>query len=412
MQQRLTTIPDTRAKQSASFAVTVGTACLAAVLIGLSSDDRPSATERPVAAAIGEAIFFDTTLSNPPSVGCVSCHQPNHAFADPRAVSAGALPSTFGARNAPTLMYAALTPPMAYEDLLINGEEIYVWEGGMFHDGRAKDLFDQVSRPFFTHHEMNIGGPSELAAKLRTTPYASQLKQWVGSNTWANDELLTYHAYRAIVEFLKEPEFRPFNARIDDYLAGDKFALSPLEKKGLDIFRNKGRCADCHLLEPNSWEQPLLSDYGYDNLGVPSRGDKDPGLAGHTGEPDELGQFKAPTLRNIALTAPYMHNGSIRTLREVMEFYNKRDLDPKRWGQTDYPATVNKEDMGNLGLTDSDIDALVALMNAFTDRTLTKKPASARMPPANPDTPTTAERKLFFPDWTHRLSPAFPGKPD
>jgi len=417
MKQGLTTIISARfaAGWAERIVLLVSLCCLVAVTFCISSNEwlAPEApVERPGAATLGEFIFFDTTLSSPPGTGCVSCHQPNHGFADPRRVSPGALPGTSGTRNAPTLMYAALIPPMAYEDQLINGEEIYVWEGGMFHDGRARDLFEQVSQPFFSKQEMNLSDASELATRVRSAPYAARFKAWVGSSIWQEDKQLTYHAYRATVEFLKEPEFRPFDARIDDYLAGDETALSPLEQRGLDVFRNAGRCADCHLLEPHSWEQPLLSDYGYDNLGVPSRDSKDPGLGEYTGEPAEVGQFKSPTLRNIALTAPYMHNGSIRTLREVMEFYNKRDVEPKRWGRTDYPSSVNHDDMGNLGLTDADIDALVALMHAFTDRTLLTKPRATRLPQPKAGTPTTAQRRLFFPDWTHRLSDSFPGKPD
>ena len=83
-----------------------------------------------------------------------------------------------------------------------------------------------------------------------------------------------------------------------------------------------------------------------------------------------MGQFRSPTLRNIALTAPYLHNGSIKTLKEVMEFYNKRDVEPERWGKTDFPETVNHDDMGDLKLTDQEVDDLVALMHTFTDKNL------------------------------------------
>lgn len=412
MQQKLTDDSDSPNRQAVGRSVAVAIAIFSALAtgVGLSPRSPGSSIARPIAASIGESIFFDTRLSNPAGVGCVSCHQPDHAFADPRRVSPGAKRGTVGTRNAPTLMYAALAPAMGYEDQLIDGREIYAWEGGMFHDGRARDLFEQVSQPFFNHHEMNLTNSSDLAARLRSADYARRFRAWVGPEIWANDDRLTYHAYRAIVEFLKEPEFRPFDARIDDYLAGDKSALSPLEERGLEIFQGRGGCADCHLLEPHSWEQPLLSDYGYDNLGVPSIDVKDPGLGGHTGEPEELGQFKSPTLRNIALTAPYMHNGSIRTLREVMEFYNKRDVEPKRWGATDYPQTVNHDDMGDLKLSHTDIDALMALMHTFTDRTLLSKPRAIPLPRQKEGTPPTADRTLFFPDWIHRLAPAFPGE--
>lgn len=361
-------------------------------------------------AAIGRKIFLDKTLSEPRGLGCVSCHQPDKAFADPRPASPGAAPDRLGRRNAPSLMYAALIPGLAWEDLLIDGQEVFIREGGLFHDGRAQDQFDQVQRPFFDPNEMNLPDEAALASRLRQTDFAQSFQDWVGEDAWQDDSKLNYHAYQALVTFLKEPLFRPFDARIDDFLSGDESALTTEERRGLDVFQGAGQCADCHFLKPHTWDQALLSDYGYDNLGVPSRGEKDPGLGGHTGIAEELGQFRAPSLRNVSLTAPYMHNGSIATLQEVMEFYNKRDVEPERWGPTDYPETVNRDDMGNLELSDQQVSDLTALMDAFTDRTLLKKAPDALFPEPKPATPSSAEKWLYFPDWTHRLHPAFPPK--
>ena len=376
--------------------------------IALSAAQSIGADESTLPAEIGKQIFLDTSLSRPQGQACVSCHQPSAAFADSRPVSPGAVGGKEGNRNAPSLMYAALIPGFAYEDLLTpEGTEIFVWDGGLFHDGRAQDLFEQVQQPFLAANEMNLPDESELVARLRKASYASAFRGWVGKDVWLDDSRLAYYAYTALIEFLREPMFRPFDARIDDYLAGEKAALTESEKRGLDVFRGAGKCADCHFLEPVSWMGPLLSDFGYDNLGAPSRGPKDPGLGGHTGEASELGQFRAPSLRNVALTAPYFHNGSIETLKEVMEFYNKRDLEPDRWGPTDYPETVNHDDMGDLGLTDQQVEDLTALMNAFTDRTLLQMREGDQFPATLPETPTTEEKRLFFPGWTHRLHPAF-----
>lgn len=374
-------------------------------------DDDPSAS-KGIAVRIGQEIFLDSSLSRPVGQACVSCHSPAVAFADPRPVSAGAVKGRKGTRNAPSLMYAALIPSFAYEDLFTkDGREIYAYEGGLFHDGRARDLFEQVQQPFFDRNEMNLPDLAELAARLRRSDYAGEMKHWIGPQRWEDDKQLTYHAFRALVEFLKDPMFRPFDARIDDYLAGNSEALSEAERRGLEVFRGAGKCADCHLLEPTGWTPPLLSDFGYDNLGVPSRGEKDPGLGAKIGD-EGMGQFRAPSLRNIELTGPYMHNGSIQTLQEVMEFYNKRDLETQRWGTTDFPETVNREDMGNLKLTDQQVKDLVALMAAFTDRSLVARQAGKRFPSAPKRTPATAAKRLFFPDWTHRLHPAFPGALD
>ena len=369
------------------------------------------AEEPPTAAAIGRAIFQDTNLSRPKGQACISCHDPNHAFADSRQASPGAAPNIKGTRNTPSLMYAALIPAMAFDDFFLpDGSEAYAWEGGLFHDGRAQDLFEQVQEPFFNPKEMNLPGPKALAAALRKSSYAPSFQKWIGNKAWKNDEQLNYYAYRSLVEFLKEPFFRPFDSRFDAYQAGEKNILTKTEKRGLKIFKTTAACADCHFLHSKSWTAPLLSDFGYDNLGVPSLGQKDPGLFAVSDDPEDMGKFKAPSLRNIALTAPYMHNGSIPTLREVLEFYNARDLQPPRWPKTDYPETVNHDDMGDLGLSEQEIDELLAFLKTLSDRSLLKKPKEQLFPNAPAGTPSTLDRKLYFPDWTHRLHPAFPGK--
>ena len=153
-------------------------------------------------------------------------------------------------------------------------------EGGLFHDGRARDLLEQVQSPLFHKQEMNLPDRATLAQRMRKADYSPALREWVGEENWNNDEKLNQFAFRALVEFLREPLFRPFDARIDDFLAGDENALTVVEKRGLEVFRNAGKCADCHLLEADQWSKPLLSDFGYDNLRVPSREKPDPGLGG------------------------------------------------------------------------------------------------------------------------------------
>ena len=356
----------------------------------------------PGLAEIGRSVFTDKNLSNPPGQSCMTCHNPNHAFADPRRVSPGATPSFSGNRNAPPLMYAALIPAFAYEDVLLpDGTEIFAWEGGLFYDGRAKDLFEQVGKPFFESHEMNLKNKAELAQKIRKSTYKEKFPR----SALKDNDQLTYLVFRSLVEFLKSPSFRPFDSPFDRYQAGDEDALSLSQKRGLDIFKTSGGCADCHLLEPQNWSKPLLSDFGYDNLGGPASGRKDPGLFTVTGNPEDFGKFRAPGLRNIELTAPYLHNGSIKTLREVLEFYNKRDLEPERWGVTDYPETVNHDDLGDLGLTDKEITNLLDFLHAFTDHSLAKKNTTFPTPPKS--TPSTESIKLNFPDHTHRLDPNF-----
>lgn len=348
-------------------------------------------------AVIGRKIFMDTSLSQPVGQGCISCHDPKAAFADSRRVSPGAVNGRKGRRNAPTLMYAALIPPIAAEDFYDEeGELIYVLEGGLFLDGRAHNQFEQVQMPFFNEDEMNLSGPADLADRIRKSEYAPDFKKLVGGKVWGDDGKLVDQVYHSLVAFLREPMFRPFNARIDDFWKGDVKALNDSELRGLALFQSKAGCAQCHPLGVGTWPEPLLSDFGYDNLGAPSLGEKDPGLGGVSGRKNEMGQFRSPTLRNIALTAPYLHNGSIKTLKEVMEFYNKRDVEPERWGKTDFPETVNHDDMGDLKLTDQEVDDLVALMHTFTDKNLVEMKEGDELPKTPEGVPSTESRKAFF----------------
>lgn len=381
-------------------------------MASIATADQITSQEQVALAAVGREIFQDTQLSEPKGTSCMSCHQPTAAFADTRAQSIGSMPGSKGTRNAPSLMYAALIPNMAQEDLLLDdGSQMWVWQGGLFQDGSARTLYEQIRQPIFATNEMNLADEADLAARLRRASYATKLRGEMEEADWDDDAKVAHRAYRALVDFLKEPMFRPFDARIDDFLQGEQSALTNSEKRGLEIFRNKGKCADCHFLHATSWPQALLSDFGYDNLGVPSLGPKDQGLASHTRAKNELGQFRAPSLRNVTLTAPYFHNGSVATLKEVIEFYNKRDKEPQRWGKTDYRETVNHDDLGNLGLSENEIDDLVALMNAFTDRTLlSMRNDGGTFPQALPDTPSTWTMRSYFPDWNYAL-PALPAHP-
>ena len=364
--------------------------------------------EKSIGFQIGKAIFLDTNLSNPPGQACISCHLPQYAFADPRPLSIGAIKERQGTRNAPSLMYAALIPSFAYDDFFTpDGDEIYAYEGGLFWDGSARDLFEQVQKPFFHPNEMNLKDIHDFAQRLRQSRYSNELRQLVGDIGWVNDQAVTYQAYLALVTFLRSPIFRPFDSKFDRYLAGDLESLNAKEKRGMQIYINGGKCNDCHPLSARHWDQPLLSDFGFDNLGVPSVGKPDGGLGVHTGNREELGQFRSPSLRNVAITAPYMHNGSLKTLREVIEFYNDRDTPKSRWKQTDFPETVNRDDLGNLKLNDLEIDDLIAFLHCFTDQCIENMREGERFPVPPKGTPSTEEKSLYFPGWTQRLHRSF-----
>jgi cytochrome c peroxidase len=365
-------------------------------------------SEKTESIQVGMAIFLDTNLSNPKGQACISCHIPQHAFADPQPQSTGAMNNRVGTRNAPSLMYAALIPSFAYDDFFTpEGDEIYAYEGGLFWDGSARDLFEQVQKPFFHANEMNLDDEEQLANRLRQSTYSDDLKKLIGEALWQDDSAVTYHAYLALVTFLRSPIFRPFDSKLDQFLAGDRDSLDEKERRGMKVYINGGKCNDCHPLNAKHWDQPLLSDFGYDNLGVPSIGKPDGGLGAHTGNTDELGQFRSPSLRNVAITAPYMHNGSLKTLREVVEFYNNRDTPKSRWKQTDFPETVNRDDMGNLKLNDQEVDDLIAFLHCFTDRCIENMSDEEQFPIPPKDTPSVQTKSLYFPGWTQRLHRSF-----
>ena len=385
-------------------------ACISLIALALVSHHQATAetnsTEIAEQIKIGREIFLDKNLSEPRSQACISCHDPKHAFSDPRPQSRGAVSNRRGTRNAPSLMYAALIPSFAYDEFFTpEGEEIYAFEGGLFWDGRARDLFEQVQKPFFHPNEMNLSNEGALASRLRASDYAGGLKKLVGAKNWQDDTSVTFHAYLSLVNFLQSPMFRPFDSKFDRFRRGNPAALNEVEKRGMKIYTGKGKCNDCHPLTANHWEQPLLSDFGFDNLGVPSLGAPDEGLGKHTGNAAEIGQFRSPSLRNVALTAPYMHNGSIASLREVVEFYNSRDTKESRWKVTDFPATVNRDDLGNLQLNQQEIDELVAFLQCFTDRCIDERPENQLFPSPPKTTASNESKERYFPSWTHRLHP-------
>lgn len=179
--------------------------------------------------------------------------------------------------------------------------------------------------------------------------------------------------------FERTPLFHPFNSRFDRYQRGEA-SLNALELEGLGLFArtDKGNCAARHVMTVGAnGEPPQFTDFTYDNMGTPSNpaiGLPDTeGLAATAktgGNPALRGKFRVPSLRNVTLTAPYMHNGRFNDLRTVLEFYNTRDSDPERWaamGATEVPATVNREELGRLNLSPHELDAIEAFLHTLTD---------------------------------------------
>ena len=350
-------------------------------------------------AQLGEKIFHDPSLSASGRLSCATCHDQQHAFAqaNPEAVPfGGANLDQPGVRNTPSLKYLSFTPSFHFDDGTPTG--------GFNRDGRAATLADQAIRPFLTSFEMDNTSAADVADKLSHASYAGDFRKQFGEQIFADADQAFLSARLALQAYeLEDTDFRPFTSKYDYFLAG-KVQLSDQELRGLALFNNpnKANCAACHPSTGVNGNPPLFTDFTYDNLGVPRNTDiganNDPdyfdlGLCGPqrtdlSTHKDLCGAFKVPTLRNIAVTAPYFHNGKFATLREVVSFYVRRDTNPEEFypiGNDGLPQKFNDqpdEYKGNVNtsevpynrhegelpaLSSSEIDDVVAFLNTLTD---------------------------------------------
>ena len=250
-------------------------------------DDNPLT---PAKVALGRMLFFDSLLSEDQSLACATCHDPGRAFTDGRPVSVGVF-GRRGTRNVPTLVNRT-------------------YGASFFWDGRITTLEEQVLQPIQDPKEMDIT-VGEVVVRLEgDRDYSDLFRAAFGREVNDGDLAKTLASYVRTILSGDGP--------IDRYLNGDRDALTQRQRQGLDLFRRKGGCTACHL-------GPTLSDEQFHNTGVAwSDGDwLDDGRFGVTGERTDRGRFKTPTLREIARTAPYMHDGSITTLEDVVEFYDR-----------------------------------------------------------------------------------------
>ncbi|MBK9146627.1 MAG: c-type cytochrome [Flavobacteriales bacterium] len=272
--------------------------------------------------ALGKELFFDKRLSRTGTVSCASCHFPDHAFSDTLPLSLGvdALP---GMRNAAPLINLA-------------------WHNGYFRDGGVPTLEQQAIAPIHDPVEMDFS-ITRAAADLRNLePYASLSWRAYGKPMDAYELTRALAAYqRTLVSGW---------SRYDRFLSGDAMALSASEQHGLALFQSDAlNCTACH----SGFD---LSDHGYHNVGQ-YLGYADPGRERITLVPSDHGKFKTPTLRNIALTAPYMHDGSMATLEEVIDFFASGGL----------PHANRDPEMQSFALSPQDKADLIAFFHALTD---------------------------------------------
>jgi len=364
------------------------------------AQNQPLAGQRllPPKAQLGKALFLDRGLSTPPGQSCSSCHDPATAFTDPdksKPTSKGVIAGRFGSRNSPTAAYAAFSPAFHYD----RADEVYV--GGQFLDGRASLLEDQARMPFLNPLEMANPDKAAVVRKVRQADYADLFRDVYGPDALRDVNQAYDRIADAIAAFENTRLMNRFTSKYDAYL-NKKVQLTPAESSGLKLFEDpaKGNCAACHPSQPGpDRAPPLFTDFTYDNLGVPRNPGNpfyrmpkqfnpdqwafvDRGLGAALGQPSEDGKFKVPTLRNIAVSAPYMHNGYFASLRAVVAFYNDRDVKPACrgkfvdeaqalkdgcWPQPEVVENVNRDELGNLRLTEHEVDDIVAFLETLTD---------------------------------------------
>ena len=229
---------------------------------------------------------------------------------------------------------------------------------------------------------MNLTNIDMLVLKLRQANYYGLYQKVYGNSE--DSQTIFNNITDAIATFEKSKEVNPFSSKYDSYLKGQA-TLTQQELQGLQLFNDsaKGNCAACHISEPDEDSgKVLFTDFTYDNIGVPKNPNNpfytipnannplgssviDYGLGVIVNDATHNGKFKVPTLRNVAISAPYFHNGFYNTLEEVVHFYNSRDVEA--FPPAEIPQTVNHDELGNLGLTIAEEKAIVAFMKTLTD---------------------------------------------
>ena len=352
----------------------------ALLFIGCKNNTQRSLTE----IELGEKLFHDTTLSKDQTMSCATCHDAEHAFIDSRptnlslGASLGDDLTSIGDRNAPTASYASFIPKFHFDD----AEGLFI--GGQFLDGRATDLKTQAKGPFLNPVEMNMPDEASVITRVQENPeYVSAFKSIYGEGIFDNTQEAYDAVSEAIANFEKTEAFAPFDSKFDKMLKGEA-TFTDQEARGLALFNGKAQCVLCHVSEG---DKAQFTDFSYDNLGVPvnhplrdanHKGTDfvDNGLFENVEVNDEglKGAFRVSTLRNIAVTGPYMHNGVFSNLKTVVHFYNTRDvndsLNPETgaaWGAGEVAVNQNTEELGNLGLTHEEEEDIVAFLETLTD---------------------------------------------
>ncbi|MDB4837863.1 c-type cytochrome [Marinomonas sp.] len=375
------------------------------VCILLSSCSEPAKTSEKVAkssalaelpissidpkALLGSQLFFDVNLSKERNQSCATCHDLANGFVDKRndvlngAVSLGSDGQSIGGRNTPTAGYAAFSP--AFHQMT-NGE----YKGGQFLDGRSSGLIEQAQGPFLNEVEMAMPSEASVVERVKeNSRYEAMFNELYGEGILKDISRGYVAISDAIATFEKTALFMPFDSRYDRALRGE-IVLSPEEELGKTLFFSQQftNCNACHQLNSSPfYDQETFTNYEFRNIGVPANPDLmarnggvvDNGLLDNPdiNDPLQAGKFKVPSLRNAAVTGPYMHNGVFQDLRTAILFYDKynnrtRTINPEtgvEWGEPEVPQNIDFENL-EIGpaLTNQRVDALVAFLRALTDQ--------------------------------------------
>lgn len=272
---------------------------------------------------LGRQIYFDKRLSSDGTINCASCHQPDKGWADTGSVSRGVAHQE-GGRNSPTIINAAYSVPQ-------------------FWDGRAVHLEKQAVGPLQNPVEMDLT-MDEIIFRLKNIPgYVRKFQEVFGTEPTEEGLAKATASFERTIVSMDSP--------YDLYLQGDQTAMSKAAIRGMQLFSGKGHCSTCH-------SGPYFSDTKYHNLGVGYSNGKfaDVGRYSVTKKQKDMGALKTPTVRQVAVTAPYLHDGSEKTLMDVVNFYDKGGV----------PNPNLDRAMVPLNLTNKEKDDLVAFMEALT----------------------------------------------
>ena len=357
---------------------------------------------------LGKLLFFDAALSLHGDQSCATCHAPEVGWTGPHSESnahgvvyEGSIPGAFGDRKPPSSAYATQSP-------IFHRERKGLFVGGNFWDGRAtgeklgNPAADQAQGPFLNPKEQALAGPADVVTKVCNGDYASIFKQVWGAdicNPAKVDE--AYDAIGlSIAAYEGSPEVNAFSSKYDRSFNG-KVKLTKLEQKGLALFQGKGKCKLCHSIG----KKELFTDFTFDNLGLPKNPENpvydynpafiDPGLGGFLASrqdyeeyaEESMGMHKVPTLRNVDLrpypefVKAYGHNGYFKSLWGIVHFYNTRDVLPacpgqyteaqalaaNCWPAPEVAENVNTAELGDLGLTYAEEQAIVAFLQTLSD---------------------------------------------